>query len=402
MLLRWWHEGVRHKPFRPVVEAIVEVWYALVGVVGYGLTRCWRLVTRQPPVPSLPILECRHILCLRPDRLGDVVLVTPSLAALRARYPAAEITVLASEATRPVLEGHPAINAVVAVRGSRLLDFWRDRATLRGLRERRCDMIIVFQSSWSCVWLAWWLGAPVRLGYDTQGAGFLLSHAQAYPYRRLKTHQVVVNGRLVMALGCREDLACGPLQVPVSSAARAAAHGWLERHGFGDNTAPLVVMHPGSRSRYTRWAPERFGQVADWVQRETTARVVWLCGRGEETLVARAQACLAQPPPVAQDFSLELVAGLLSWCQIYVGNATGTTHLAAAVGPCTVMVIGGTHPLDCPERWEPWGAGHRVVHKRPVDCIGRDTSTWLGPEGLQRITPDDVIAALRPLLPLNT
>jgi len=394
VLLRWWHEKIRDKPFRPALEWLLVAWCTVVGLLGQWIKCCWHAAMRHPPPRPLHDISVQRLLCLRPDRIGDVVLLTPALVALREQFPSAEITLLVSEKARMLIEGHPAIDNVVTVRDDRVLDFWSDRHTLSHLRQQGFDVIIVFESVWSCALLAWWLGGIVRLGYDTQGTGFLFTHALPYPYRWEKCHQVVVNAQLVQALGCSETIATGPLSIRVSSVARSKALQWLESQGLG-GTQPLVLIHPGSRSRFVQWAPTRFGVVAEWLHHETPACQMILCGPGEEAIVNRMRSALSFTPPVVQGLTIAEVAGLMSWCCLFIGNATGTTHLAAAVGPLAIMIIGGTHPLDCPERWRPWGEQHVVVHKRPMDVIGRETSRWLGPEGLDHITPADVIAVLQ-------
>ncbi len=397
MLLRWWHEGVRDKPFRVVTERLLLAWCAALGWSGRCLTRLWHWLRRVPPPPALTQVAITSILCLRPDRIGDLVLLTPALSALRERFPQAAITLLASEKTRVLVDGHPDVDDVATVPGDRLLDFWRGRVTLHRLRERHFDVIIVFESVWNCAFLAWWLGGRVRVGYDEQGAGFLLTHALPYPYRQEKVHQVVVNAKLVVALGCSEATATGSLHIQVFPSVLEAARRWLEAHDVS-SALPLVMIHPGSRARYNQWEPERFGAVAEWLHRETRTRLLILSGPGETAVVRQMRKVLSFEPAIVEGLPLEQVAALMSCCRLFIGNSTGTTHLAAAVGPLTVMIIGGTHPLDCPEHWGPWGGRHLIAHKRPREAIGRDTSRWLGPEGLRHIHPDDVIRLIRPHL----
>lgn len=394
MLLRWWHERIRYKPYRPVVEALLLMVCAVVGAIGQLLKALWRWLCHYPAPPPLTLVPRRTILCLRPDRIGDVVLLTPALMALRACCPEATITLLTSDYVRPLIEHHPAVDEAVSVPGDRLVDFWRGRALLRTLRQQRFDMILVFESVWSCALLARWLGGMARVGYDVQGVGWLFTHALRYPYRWQKTHQVRVDTRLVAALGCPQAATPGALHVPVSGAASERARTWLSQHGLNDGR-PVFMVHPGSRARYTQWSSERFGAVANWLIQTTGGHLLILCGRGEEPLVSRMQQALSVAAHMIQGWSLTDVVGLMSYCALFLGNSTGTTHLASAVGPLTVMLIGGTHPLDCPERWRPWGERHLAVHKSPREIIGRDTERWLGAEGLDHIQPQDVIAALR-------
>ncbi len=395
MLLRWWHEGVRYKPFRPLTERVLLGWCAVLGWSGRCLKQAWHGLRHLPPPPPLDRVAVHRILCLRPDRIGDMVLLTPALVALRKRFPDAAITLLASQKTQLLMEKYPAVDEVVVVPGDRLVDFWHGRAVLQRLRQQHFDVIIVFESIWNCAWLAWWLDGTVRLGYEEQGAGFLLTHALPYPYRREKAHQVLVNAQLAMALGCDEATATGPLYIPVSAPAREAARRWLQTRGL-EASASLVMIHPGSRARYNQWELERFGRVAEWIHASTSAQLLVLCGPGEGEAVGRMQRVMSFAPTIVEGLPLDQVAALMSNCRLFIGNSTGTTHLAAAVGPVTTMIIGGTHPLDCPEHWGPWGRQHLIVHKPPLEAIGRNVSNWVGPEGLQHIQAEDVIKLIEP------
>jgi ADP-heptose:LPS heptosyltransferase len=393
MALRWLRESVRWKPWRWVTEPGLEALCAAAGLAGARMTRAWRAARRIPPPPAVIPRTVRRVIVLRPDRLGDLVLTTPMLTALRACLPHARIIVVVAERYRAVIDGHPAVDDVVTVRSDGLCDFWRARSHLAALQTGEETCIIVNEISWPVSLLAWWLGGAYRIGYDSQGMGFLFTHALPYPYRRVKSHQVGVDLGLLKPLGCEPDLSTARLSVPVPPAARDRAAAWMRSRGLAPGRA-TVMIHPGSRSRYTQWAPERFGRVADWVQRETPHQLIVLCGPGERPTVDRMIARMASPPLVAKGLALPDLIGLISQCRYFVGNSTGTAHVAAAVGSIVVMVIGGTHPLDCPERWRPWGPEHAIVHRRPIDVLGRD-DTWLGWEGLAHITPEHVIQVLR-------
>jgi len=401
MALRRLRESVTWKPWRRVTEPALSALCAAVGWAGGKLTRAWRAVRRMPTPPAVIPRTIRRVIILRPDRLGDIILTTPMLSALRACVPQARVTVVVAERYQLILAGHPAVDEVVPVPGDSLKDFWRGRARLRALRSGEGTCIIAGEISWPSSLLAWWLKGEYRVGYDTQGMAFLFTHALPYPYRRVKTHQVEVELGLLRAFGCTSDPSEARLSVTVPQAARDAAAAWIRSRGLAAGRT-TVMIHPGSRSRYTRWAPERFGQVGDWVQRETAAQLIVLCGPGERPVVDRMVARMASPPLLAEGLTLEVVAALIGHCALFIGNSTGTTHLAAAMGSCVVMVIGGTHPLDCPERWRPWGTGHLVVHRRPIDVIGREDNGWLGSEGLAHIRPDDVIQQLRGRLAART
>jgi len=394
MTLRWLHESVTWKPWRPLTEWLLLIVGALIGCLGRWLKRRWQWFTSAPSPHPMNPQDIREIIVLRPDHLGDVILMTPMLVALQAWLPRAKITAVVSHTTSPLLTGHPAVDNVIAIRGDRLVDFWHSRCTLRTLRARPATCLLVCESSWPVALLAWWLRGTHRVGYDTQGRGFLFTVEVPDSSRRIKRHEVEANLRLAQAIGCPVDHASRQPTVVIPITAHTTAQQWVAAHQLS-RERPIVMIHPGSRSRYTRWAPERFALVAEQFRQAIPAQLIVLCGRGERPLMTQILRRMSFHPIVAQGLSLTELGALMSLCALFVGNATGTAHLAAAVGTRVIMIIGGTHPLDCPERWRPVGEQHLIVHKSPREVLGRDTWNWLGPEGLAHIQPEEVVAAIR-------
>jgi ADP-heptose:LPS heptosyltransferase len=338
----------------------------------------------------------QRIVLLRPDRVGDVVLSIPAFQAVRQAFPSAMVTAVVTPWTAPILRDHPAVDRVLTVAGDGLWELWRSRATIRGLRASRGDLVIAFEASWACGLLAFLIGAPHRLGWDFRGAGGFFTQRVPFRGATAKIHEVEANLELVRALGIP-----APWQPPtlhVSPAAREWLSQWWQQQGW-PTSGVWVLIHPGSRSAYTRWAPERFAAIADRLTDLPEAHVLLLAGQGETRLIQRVQSSMRHPSTIVQDLTLEQMAALLERLHLFIGNATGTTHLAAYLGPCVIEIIGGTHPLDCPQRWGVIGERHRIVHKRPEDVIGRPTDTWVGPEGLAHISVEEVWRAIQDVWP---
>lgn len=394
MIFRYFHERVAWKPCRPFIERAGRWGCALIGFVGYGLRGLWRKL-RFFSLEPLNLASARHIIVIRPDRIGDAVLSTPALRALRDAFPRARITVIASVTIAPFVKSLSSVDEVVVVAGDRLADFWAARCQLKALQAPAADLIVVLQSAWPAGLLSWWLKGKHRLGFDLYGMGWLFTDAVAYPFLKRKTHQVEANLYLLKQAGIPVQAAdVLKLEVPVTETGRAAAQQWLTAHE-ADETKPLLVIHPGSRSRYTQWPPQRFGVVADRLMEQGTYQLVVLCGPKEEPIVRQMTSAMKDKPLVASGLPLDTIIALLARCALFIGNATGTMHLASAVSRRVIAIIGGTHPHDCPERWGPWGKNHRVVHKTPEETIGRSTWDWVGPEGLRYIMPEDVLAAVK-------
>ena len=399
-MLQWFRESVSFKPFRSVFHFLLSGFHLLLGILGRLIQVPCLLLTGRGLNPKLKPRGWNHVVVVRPDRLGDMILATPFLRALRQLAPTARITVIASDRNKDAIQGLATVDEVLAVPGDRIRDFWRSRAILSPVRASRPDAVIALEAKWSAGLLSFWLRGRHRIGYDRSGMGWLFYPAVSYPYGKNKTHQVEVNLRLLKPLGFDERYLSPsrwPLEVAISDSARDKAADWLQQAGLNSEEV-LVMVHPGSRSVYTRWNLDRYATLIAELQSFSHVRILLLSGPGEESLAEELMQSSSGPLILVKDLELPVLAALMEQCALYIGNATGTLHLAAAVCPHVIGIIGGTHPEDCPERWGPWGVGHRVVHRAPKDVLGKDTWRWLGPEGLRHIRVEDVMEPVQEVL----
>ncbi len=390
--LQRWRESTVKRPGRRLVGWLRELVYAAIGML---TTVVVRLVSGSRPVSSSAAPT--RIILVRPDRIGDLVLALPAFQALREHFPSAWMTAVVTPRTAPLLAAHPAVDACVCVQGDRVMDLWHSRAALRQLRQMHAELAIGFQPSWACGLATYLTRAKQRVGWDARGAGGFFTRRLPYRSARVKTHEIDANLQLVAGLGCAASSRI-PRLAATPSARQWVDRWWKEQHW--PTTGVWVMMHPGSRSAYTRWPPERFAQLVDRLQGLADTHVALLEGPGESLLIARVQSQLRVPPArVVRGLALPELMALLERMRLFIGNATGTTHLAAYLGPRVIEIIGGTHPLDCPERWGVLGAQHRIVRPKADDIPASAMNAWVGPEGLARISVEDVWAAVHDVMP---
>jgi hypothetical protein len=145
---------------------------------------------------------------------------------------------------------------------------------------------------------------------------------------------------------------------------------------------PCAIIHPGSGSRSKSWPADRFAELAA-ILRRNGWRVAVLLGPAEEERMSRAEVGLVTPEArVIRDLPLRELPGLLAACNAFVGNDSGISHLAAAVGARTIAIFGPTDPVQ----WAPLGE-RVVVFRDPVagqwpraedvfgkvvDCVSRE------------------------------
>lgn len=305
----------------------------------------------------------QRILVRGTNWIGDAVLTTPALAALRAGFPQATITLLVKPAVAELLHGHPAIDDIVLYRDP------GPHAGLGGkvalaiqLNRGRYDLAILLQNAFEAAAVTALAGIPHRYGYATDGRSFLLTHRVPLTSKIRRMHQVEYYLELLRPLGIPIEPSSPTLRTTPGE--DAAADELLRAFGV-DVGKTLIGINPGSiYGSAKRWIPERFAQVADRVAAEREACVLIVGGKGEEALGAAIAGMMTAPAIVLSGrTTVRQVMALIKRCRLFITNDTGPMHIAAAFRVPLVAMFGPTNPATT----SPYGPGHELL-RRPVDC----------------------------------
>ncbi len=292
------------------------------------------------------------MLILRLRSMGDMVMLTPALAALRAWRPDLQLHVLAQPAFAPVLEGHPAIQEIIP--------FHTVLACAQQLRRRKYPLVFNQHGGPTSAVLAAGAGIPLRVCWDHAQFGFVYNvrvpgPGQFYGPRPIHT----VEHRLTQFY--YTGLPRGPIPAPAvypqpdavqSVVAKLRARGINE----GDRYA---VIHPGASHLAKQWSLSGFAEIARWLQRAHGLRPVIRVGPSDHSLVEAIEELF--PPETlvldAQAMNLRETIALIAGSSFFLGNDSGPAHLAAAAARPLVVIFGATDPVT----WRPWQTPHRVV-----------------------------------------
>lgn len=301
--------------------------------------------------------------------IGDAVMSIPALEALRQRFPAAEIVVVAKPWVSELYWYHPAINRqIVYDADGKHRGRSGFREFIQTLRSERFDAAILFQNAFHAAWMAWRADIPVRIGYARDGRSALLTDAVSLPPRASHRHQVYDYLQLLFRAGltARPD--------PVRSWEEPmlkltdAEEKWAERQlralGLGGPRV-LIGIHPGaSFGPAKRWLPERFAALADRLVGALGADVLIFGAADEKPLADEIAGAMRRSPlVVAGQTSLRQMMALLGQCRLVVTNDSGPMHVAAGLGLPLVAIFGSTDERAT----GPLHPGSRVVKAR-VEC----------------------------------
>lgn len=354
------------------------------------------------PIPPA-WLAVRRVLAVRLDNLGDMLLMSPALRAIKESLPEAELTVLASPVGAQAARLHPDVDDVIVYQSPQM-DPWqrlpqdpeRELALIAELRQRRFDAALIFtsfrQSSLPQAYLCYLAGIPLRLAASTDGAGSLLTTRHRHPEQRM--HEVERALDLVAAVGLttsRRDLV---LEVP--QAARRRAQEWLAAARPAPADGPLLVIHPGCSMSARTYPWEQYAEVADLAIAQLGARVVLTGSADESALLGQICGRMRQNAiPAAGALAFDELCALIEAADLVITNNTGPMHMAAALKTPVVALFALTNP---PEQWAPWHVSHyQLFHDVPCRlCYSRTCLT--DHACLRRIAPEQVIAAAAALL----
>ncbi len=314
----------------------------------------------------MPSQTYERILIVKLGGIGDIIQTLPAVTALRRAYPKAWLAWIVETAGANLLRGNPDLDELIAIdtqawRANWWVGLRHAWYVTRHLRRAGFDLCIDFQGLWKSALLAYFSGAPIRLGIPRQRCWEPLSGVLTNRHGpRLDPDMPAVEQliELLRPLGVTTTEHHFP--IPLTEAdEHFAGRVWRELGFTAD--VPVVVLNPGAARDAERWGELNFGRLNDALIRRYQVRTLLTWGPGEESVVQRVVQAMAYTPAIAPATTLLQFAALVSRCTVFVGGDTGPLHLAAAVGTPTVGLLGPSNP----RRNGPYGKGHIVLHRQP-------------------------------------
>jgi heptosyltransferase III len=309
-------------------------------------------------------------LLVKLNHLGDTLLLTPTLRALRSRFPDARIDVVVREGCEAVLEGNSDISKTIVVPGA---------AAFAAVLGERYDYAFDLSNSDRAKLLIALSGARIRAINEWHaGLGWkkrLFNRFTAFEWAR--EHQVLRDYRAVADVV--ELPPPGPLVMNTGVEVAAPAE-------------PYAVIHPVSRWKFKQWLPERWAEVADALPHP----VVFTHGPGEEAAVDEIVRRTGGKHSISGNMKLRQLARLIQGARLFLGVDTVAMHIAAAVQRPVVALFGPSSEWS----WRPWQTRHELVLG---DCSCKRTRQFVCDKSrpypcMAGIGVDEVVAAARKAL----
>ena len=324
--------------------------------------------------------------------IGDAVMTTPALAAVRAYFPAAEIVIAANTLVAELFSPHPDCNRVIIYDKSSLHCGIRELMHFcAALRREQFDLAILFQNAMEAALISRLAGIPRRLGYATDGRRLLLNYQVPISDTERRLHHTDYYLNLLSSRGIKTSKAA--LKLFTSEHELLWAQKNLAPHGS------WAAINPGaSYGSAKRWIPQRFAAVADLLHEKSGQNIVLIGGPGENDIGHDIEAMMtSQPLNLIGKTTVREMMAILKQCNVLITNDSGPMHVAAALGTPLVAIFGPTDHTTT----SPVSSNARLIHKTVAcaPCLLRQCPK--DHQCMKAVTAEEVFQAAAELLDIS-
>lgn len=355
----------------------------------------------------------RRVLVVRLRSIGDTVLATPSLVALRRFLPDAKIDILLEDWVAPVLDGFDAVDRVIPIGKGATSRF----KTARALRKTRYDAVFDLHGGTTASLIVRATGARHRVGYSHYRYSSLyteLLSSSADFWKQAVTHSaeqqlallgfagIPVEDRPRTSLAVTEA-ALSSLQLKLTAETqRIGADLPLlipaadNRSAVRDPRSAFALLHPSAAFATKQWPAENFARVSEYLAARGIKRVA-IAAKHERAVLDRLAAASRVPVLTFDDLTLPEITALASKAKLFIGNDSGIAHIASAVNTPSVVIFGSSNR----NHWRPWTDAPNEIVFHPLECQpcpGYECKVFGEPRCILSVPPENVIAAIDRLL----
>ena len=332
----------------------------------------------------------RNLLIIKRRYIGDVLLATPTVRAIRAARPDVRVTMMVNRGTEDVLSGNPDMDEIIALDKGSLAAQSR---LIAGLRRQRFDTVIDLTDGDRSAFLSWISGAPVRIGFNDEERWRGHYYTQVVQSVSGVRHRIDRDLEALKPLGI-QAVSKDP-QLWLTPEEENSADQLLDQLGV-QRSQSTVILQPGARYWFKAWPPERFAELADRLTSQYGCQVL-IGGSDQDDDLAQQIRQMAKSRSIimAGRTTIKQFAAIAKKSALFVGSDSGAMHVATAVGTPVVALFGPSNPAE----WGPRGGAAEVIYKG-LDCRTCFHPTCLRGEQncMQLITIDEVIMAAARLL----
>ncbi|OGC85762.1 MAG: lipopolysaccharide heptosyltransferase II [candidate division Zixibacteria bacterium RBG_16_43_9] len=310
----------------------------------------------------------QKILIIQTAFLGDVVLTTPLIKAVKKEYPRSKVFFLLIPQTKELLQNNPHLDGVIVYDKKNKEKGVSSFLALAGkIRASGFDLALIPHRSFRSALLAYLARIPQRIGFDKSSGAFLLTKKIKY----IQSQSEAKRNLSLLEKDIPPENDCLPGLFPSEDDFKYIEE--LFRSWDVKREDKIVGVAPGSVWNTKRWLPERFGEVAESLIEKLGAKVIFIGGKEDEKLCLEIASNMKSKPLIAAGKTSPLQsAALISRCQVILSNDTAPMHIAVAMRVPVVAIFGSTIPEF---GFEPTGKDDLIIQKeiycRPCGIHGK-------------------------------
>ena len=372
----------------------------LVDLIGYSLLTVIRLFKKPQNIPQ----SVKKILVFKLDHIGDVLMTTPALKALKSRYPDASLTVVVGSWSKDILKDNPDISEILVYDA-----YWFNRNTdkkfnikktldfIKELRKRRFDIFYSFRGDFMGILMGSLLRIPVRVGFNNGGGGFLLTHPMA-PIENIHQVEQFLNAIKVNGLThkyiTRASDTDKRMKVAISEAERKFTATFIGKYsGKNEN---FIGFHIGAGYPSKLWTPEKYGILIKRLHDDFGIHALLVGGDEDKVILKRIESIIKNTGSINSvgKTNIKETAALIEKCTLFIGNDSAPVHIATAIGiPVIVIFSAANNPVG----WKPFGSNVTCITK-DVLCKNCEKYECIDTKCMRMITVDEVYNKAKEIL----
>ncbi|MFH0732432.1 MAG: glycosyltransferase family 9 protein [Candidatus Omnitrophota bacterium] len=309
-----------------------------------------------------------NIAVFRTDRIGEVLLSTVCISALKNYFPKSRIIFITSDYAKDIVSGRSDIEEVfifntLAGQNS-LLRFFK---LISYLKRKRVDLAVILNPHKLLHMGCFLAGIKYRLGYDRKWA-FCLTHKIEDKKGESVKHEAEYNLDLLEAVGVKAKYE--PFfDIAVSAQDSDYIARALNQSGL-DNARPIIAIHPGSSNPLKVWPKKHFSLLIKKLKAGLDCNIVLIGSMDDKGVISKiVSECKDAVYDLSGSFTIKQLFCFFKSCKAFIGNDAGPMHIAASAGIPVIALFGSA---SSPARWRPWGRGHIVLHKDRIEDISVD------------------------------
>ncbi|MDP8253386.1 MAG: glycosyltransferase family 9 protein [Candidatus Kaelpia aquatica] len=301
--------------------------------------------------------EYNRILLSRTDRMGDLLLTTPAIEAVRNKFPNAYICFLSNSKTVALLKDNPYIDEVIGLDKDKnhkgILGFLR---LLREIRERKFDLSVHLHPTNRNHLLSFLGSIPKRVGYDSK-LGLLNNMRVEHKKQEGEKSEAEYNFDLLRKIGI-DKISLNQFIVPDRGALE-----WVDRELQSKNITRFAVIHPGASCKSKLWDLENFIELSKRIKLKNNLEVIFILGPDDEELRDRLNQHPEISPYLYYNITLERSVALISRASLMISNDSGPMHIADSLDKPLIVIFGRNQAGLSYKRWGPLGEHAKVIYE---------------------------------------